>query len=383
MPFTSIPSRSAWRFAVVLVGVTLLAACEADRPLAPRGDAVPQSPQLAKGTKSGGTIIITVVDLNGATIARTGSTFAGTKSQYAKFGVDDNGWGDEDPALGVIQMSGLQNGQYDVCQLYVPSGYLFPTPACQNVGIGGGGPAKVTFVDAGVPRARWSARDGLSADSIFGALFTIDEGAGPVFIVDNQALDLDKRPGMFEVKLAANGASVKVCPSLPPVGRVYGKTSKACVTKTSNQTTDFGVWYVYPEYSIYWWATVNGAEGYGGTYTVTAVGGGFSMTITNNDASDMWNNSWLYVAVPGIGFYEVCQTVAPTGATLAVPRSAGRGRGVGSAGLPAGVREPVALIAGLTRAADRVAMRVARPDQPCDSLHPPHAHVVDCIGSRG
>ena len=33
----------------------------------------------------------------------------------------------------------------------------------------------------------------------------------------------------------------------------------------------------------------------------------------------MNKNTWFYVNVPGVGFYDVCQTVAPTGAKLAVP----------------------------------------------------------------
>ena len=220
-----------------------------------------------------------------------------------------------------MQLSGLQNGQYSVCQKYVAAGYLFPTPECQDVGIGGGGPAQVTFVDPGVPRAVWAARDGLTADSVFGSLFTINEGSGPVSIVDNAALDLDKRPGVFAVKLATNGASVTVCPQLASVGRTFNvpPTPKGCVTKTSNQTTDFGAWTVNPEYSIYWYTTLNGVDATDGTYTITAAAGGFSTTVTNNDAIDMWKNTWFYVAVPAAGTYTVCQTVPPAGTKLAQP----------------------------------------------------------------
>ena len=75
----------------------------------------------------------------------------------------------------------------------LPGGVLAANPTCQNVGIGNG-PAKVTFVNAGVPRARWSTRDGLSNDSIYGLWYKINDGSGPVDIVDNQALDLDSDP---------------------------------------------------------------------------------------------------------------------------------------------------------------------------------------------
>ena len=44
-------------------------------------------------------VIITMVDLTGATIAKTGATYNGSKGQWANFGVDDNGWGDEEAAL--------------------------------------------------------------------------------------------------------------------------------------------------------------------------------------------------------------------------------------------------------------------------------------------
>lgn len=319
MPTTPVVSRRALRCSVIaLAGVALFAACDTDRPLTPRPDAVPTSPQLAKGGR-GGTIIITVVDANGATLTTLGAVFSGTKSAQAKFGVGDNDWGDENPTVGIIQLSGLQNGTYSVCQKYVPAGYLFPTPACQDVGIGGSGPAQVTFVDPAVPRAKWVAKDGVTGDSTYGALFSIDEGSGPVYIVDNQALDLDKRPGVFEVKLSSNGASVKVCPELAPVGRTWSLPLKGCVTKTSNGTTDFGAWNVPPEYSIYWYASVNGIDATDGTYTITAAAGGFSTTITNNDANDLWKNTWIYTALPGAGTYTVCQTVAPTGTKIAAP----------------------------------------------------------------
>ena len=324
MSFTTHLPRHGLRLTIVaLASVALFSACDTDRPLAPRPDAVPTSPQLAKGSgggSKGGTIVITVVDLNGTTLTGGPLVFSGMKSGQAKFGVQDNEWGDDNPAVGVIQLSGIQNGQYSLCQTHVPIGYLLPNPACKDVGIGGGGPTQVTIVNAGVPRARWVVKDGLSGDSIGGALFTANEGGtGNVFIVDNMPLDLMKRPGGYEVAALSNGASVQICPALPPAGRVFGTPPKGCVTKTISQTTDFGTWYVYPEYSIYWWATVNGVDATDGEYTVTAVGGGFSTTITNNTAADMWKNTWIYMNVPGAGLYNVCQTVPPAGTKLAQP----------------------------------------------------------------
>src|SRR5678815_5914571 len=145
-----------------------------------------------------------------------------------------------------MQLINLSNGQYTLCQAYAPAGYIIANPLCQDVGIGGSGPTQVTFVDAAIPHAKWAARDGVSLDSIGGAWFKIDEGSGPVDVVDNSAIDLDKRLGVFDVKLKANGESVKVCPILAPVGRTWSSPPKGCVTKTSNGITDFGPWNVPP-----------------------------------------------------------------------------------------------------------------------------------------
>lgn len=38
---------------------------------------------------------------------------------------------------------------------------------------------------------------------------------------------------------------------------------------------------------------MNGVDVPGGTYTITKVGGGFSLTVTNNDANDMNQNTWV------------------------------------------------------------------------------------------
>ena len=318
-------SRGMRRVSFALVGVVLLSACDTDQPLAPRTATPPVSPQLAKGGGGGGggnktgTFVITIVDENDAQLTVAGAKIVGFRSAEVKFEIMDNGQGDENAAVGVVQVSGFATGQYQICQPVAPAGYLHPDPTCQNVNLGRNGPTQIEFVDVAEPHATFVTRDGITHDSVGGVWFTVDWGAGPVVISDNSLFDLDKRDGVLDIKIANNGTSVEVCPKSVPVGRTLSTPLKGCVTKTVNGATDFGAWNVNPEYSIYWWAMMNGNDAPSGTYTITAVGGGFTKTVTNGGASDMAAGTRVYVTVPAEGLYNVCQTVAPAGAQLAQP----------------------------------------------------------------
>ena len=317
LPTSLLPRRQLRGSLLALAGAALLAACEPDQPLSPGTDRIPTTPSLAKGAKTG-SLIITVVDGNGAGITVLGSKFGLTRSADLQVTAADNSPDDANSAIGVIQFTGLVSGPWTVCQIEVATAFLLPEPNCQSVSVGKGNPAQLTFVNAAEPRAKWVVRDGLTLAPIADAYFTIDDGSGPVMMKDNLGIDIDPAVGSIAVKTKAG--NVTVCPVSIPTGLAFTLPAKGCVTKNVTATTDFGPWNGIAEYNVYWWAKVGNADGAGGTYTITALGGGFSTTVTNEDANDRYQNStWMYVALPAGGWYEVCQTVAPTGGQLANP----------------------------------------------------------------
>ncbi|HEX6051918.1 MAG TPA: hypothetical protein VFZ21_21765 [Gemmatimonadaceae bacterium] len=316
LPTSLLPRRQPRGSLLALAGAALLAGCEPDQPFSPSTDRIPATPSLAKAPK-GGSLIITVVDGSGAGLTVLGSKFGLTRSADLQLSTVDNGPDDASSAIGVIQFTGLVSGPYTVCQIEVATAFLLPEPNCQTVAVGKGKAAQLTFVNLAEPRAKWVVRDGLTWASIADAYFTIDAGSGPVMMKDNMGIDIDPAVGAIEVKTKAG--DVTICPVSVPAGLAFGLPAKGCVTKNVAGTTNFGPWNVYSEYNVYWWAMVGNAAATGGTYSITALGGGFSTTVTNDDASDRYPGSWMYVALPAGGWYDVCQTVAPTGAQLAVP----------------------------------------------------------------
>jgi hypothetical protein len=156
-------------------------------------------------------------------------------------------------------------------------------------------------------RVTWRVLD-WDTTLVAGAVFTWDDGTGPISIADNSALDLDGRPGSFEIAAVKRG---DLCPTTPPSAWINGAVCRPVqpVPPEAGELVDFNV---YPEYSLYW--SANNYSGLAGpsTYTVRSVDGGFSAVITDNGAGDRFKTKgMIWLLVPSTGAYELCQTQPP------------------------------------------------------------------------
>ena len=302
---------------LALIGAATLTACDADKTVAPKPAQVPTeaSPLIVSVKPSA--LVITIVDENGNPPKTTGAQFTYTAAGGgASYFLIDNGSGDADPTPNVIKKLNLL-GAYTVCQTVAPADYVLPTPACQSVSVGGGTISKLTFVDKTVGLIQFAAVDMLDG-GVKGATFSVDLGNGPVQVLDNSALDLDKNPGRFLVK-APNG-TFSMCPSTPPTGWFFN-AGQGCSSGTApaGQTTWVEAWHLFAEYSFEVLVADPITWGAGPSSYVVTGANGFSATLVDQGTNDRWTSKlgYLYMVLPAAGTYTICQTTPPPGTKLA------------------------------------------------------------------
>jgi hypothetical protein len=312
----SLDRRARRLSSLALLGTVARAACDNDRPLGPKGNAIPTEASAAKIIKTY-TFSVTIVDQNGAAPSTTGAQFTVSQSggQIAVFLVD-NGAGDLDPAPNKLTMKVTNSGTYTVCQTVAPTDYMLPNPACQSVMVGGILAASLTFVDPTAAHIAWAVRDAFDDSLIANAVFK--DGQGNT-IADNSAIDLDPTPGKIEVKTTL--ANFELCPAGDPPGYVWF-IGYSCVTTSTagGQTTTLPTFYANPEASMNWSILVDNYTGFGTEYLITAAEGAWALKLADGGPEDMFGlPGAIYLKVPKAGWYTVCQTVAPIGAQLADP----------------------------------------------------------------
>ena len=310
--------RSARRLSsMALIGAAALAACDNDHTVGPNAARIPTDASPI-AVVQGGTLSIIIYDQTGAAPTNVGAqiTVAPPGGGPALFLVD-NGPGDTDPTANRLRMVGLL-GQYTVCQTVAPTDYVLPTPACKSVTVTAGGTAGLKFLDKTVGRLQWTVVD-MNQVPVGGAVFTWNDGSGPVTLADNSALDLDKTPGKFEVKSPTGNSGV--CPITAPPGWVFGG-GNGCwgIPVPAGQTTFMIQFGIAPEYSVEWFAADPSTWGVGpSSYTVTNTAG-FSATIDDDGKNDRWIAlGSMWITLPTDGDYEICQTTPPPGTVLAKP----------------------------------------------------------------
>jgi hypothetical protein len=303
---------------LALIGAATLAACDTDKTVAPRTDAIPSdaTPLIAQVKPSA--LVITIVDQNGKAPKTTGAQFTLTAAGGGpSYFLIDNGSGDADPTPNVIKRLNLL-GAYNVCQTAAPTDYVLPSPVCQSVSVGGSTISKLTFVDKTVGLVRFAAVDAFGGP-VSGATFTVDVGNGPVQMLDNSALDLDKNPGRFLVR-APNG-TFNICPSTPPAGW-YFNAGQGCNNGSApaGQTTALDSWYVFAQYAFQVLVGDPVTWGAGPSSYVVTGPNAFSATLVDQGANDRSPKlGSLYMVLPAAGAYTICQTTPPPGTKLANP----------------------------------------------------------------
>lgn len=319
--------RRTLRLSSALVGVALLAACENDRPLGPNAASGPTTPSLSKGKV--GTLVITIADKQNMPPTTLGAQFTVAKSGGPTYIGVDNGPGDGNPTIGVIQMS-LAAGSYTVCQTVAPTDYVMPSQACQPATLGAGSVVQVNFLNLMMARATFRVID-YASNYIGGAELALRDTTGAFIakFTDNSPPDLDPNPGRVELKFAVEGL-YSFCWMSPPAGYVFPYSPPgSCVgfhVTHGEYTQGADVW-VFPPFSAYWHVTDGTAQPDGfatlvgpSTFQVTDASGAFSTIITDNGPNDFDTRlGRLAIKLPADGQYDICQTVAAPKTNLANP----------------------------------------------------------------
>jgi len=313
---------------LVLAGAALLGACDNDRPVGPNPAAIPEAANPALVAK-GGRLAIKIVDQKNQVVTTLGAQFTvGSSGGGPAYFLVDNGPGDADPAIGVLEMKGLI-GNFNVCQTVAPTDYVLPNQPCQSVTIPAGILVKKTVVNLTVARLAWEVvlKNGLQPAGYLGgaSFWGFDNLPQLDTIVDNSPMDLDPALGKFEIKVPSG--SYNLCPLATPKTFMWPGPlgpNNGCIglPVPHGQTTFLATYSAIPEYSAFWAAQDLVNFQYAGPSTYEVKGGAsgtFFATVEDNGKYDLEPGlGEVWIQLPEDGEYEVCQTVAPPKLQIAV-----------------------------------------------------------------
>jgi len=333
MRFTlhSFDGRASRFAAAVLLGTTLLAACDEDRPTEPVPTAAaPTKPSDARYLNTG-TLIWKAVDINAKLLG--GATFQinGGPGQI-QWVMPDNNAGDVDMIPGQFKFGGVTPGVYQVCEIIPPKGYLKPWNVCKSLVVNAGVITDYgTFVSDELAWVTTGYVD-YAKTPVGGGTYSVTDTLGIkiMSIVDNSALDVDPANGKFKFQLPYVG-KFTVCEEKAPPGW-YFPAGQASLCKYAagnvNTTAALGDNMVVPPYSAVWsvisgwWGPLNKSPLWLGPsiYTVTKTDNSWTWTFADNSPSDLHNMLGIYyVKLPSAGTYNVCQAVEIPGYFLPDP----------------------------------------------------------------
>jgi hypothetical protein len=314
--------------ATALLGITLVAACDNERPVEPAAPVTPTTASAARYT-SAGALTWKLTDTGGNLIA--GAQFKVTNSLNVTWFVTDNGQNDADLTPGKFKLQGLPGGPYTTCQSQAPAGYVMPFLFCITkivslvpVDLG-------AFTNQRLPILLTEYID-YAKTHIGGGTFTVKDSTGaPIQVVtDNAALDLNKIDGRFRMMLPKAG-KYTVCETTPPLGYVFptGQVSLCTLFVINNDESKLvGPSVIDPPFSVVW-SVIDGFHdpfnkpGWIGPSEFTVKsddGGAFSATVLDNGVDDMHPMlGVMYVRLPGPGKYAICQVTPVTGHWLPNP----------------------------------------------------------------
>lgn len=324
--FTTHASRNRLKLftcRVALVGVTVLAACDTDEPVAPSLTKVPTASQSAVIPIRTGAVRMTVVDDQGILVNNLGALFKVTDSQNNSWTVQDQLIKDSDAKVGVLLLGGLVPGSYMVCDQAPPTGYLLGKQPCTTVVVTAGTIKDAgTFVNPRYPRVSFSAID-FAGKLLGGAKFIIRDsvGTGINVVADNAVNDEDKADGKFKVVLPEQG-KYTVCATQPPTAYHFPQGQfpycKAFQVAYGQTQTVPGFVFVLP-YSGRWGVT-DGSLDINNTFTLI----GPSSFKVYNPQTLSWisidDNGWndedptlgkISLPLPNGGSFSVCEVVPP------------------------------------------------------------------------
>src|SRR4029450_1390413 len=315
--------RAARVTPAVLLGLSLLAACDTDQPIAPE-----TTKASAVKTPSGywslapGAIAFNVVDESQVAVTGYTNFWLINSKNDSTFIPDNNAYLDSNPVSGSYLLKGLTPGTYQICQHDCPTYYLEANPKCLTANVTTGATTVIgPFVDLHQPKILWKVVD---EDDVLlsGAKFTLSDSANnSAVMTDNGPYDGNKTDGLWSMLTWPQ--ALKICETVPPPGCVL--PAQPCVTFVGKGglPTDLGkfvntliagvkievlsdkFWLIGPStFKIY------------GSNTIT--------TIDDNGPYDL-NPKYglLKVKLPAPGDYTVCERRAPCGCDAPSPRFKG------------------------------------------------------------
>jgi hypothetical protein len=306
--------RAARVTPAVLLGLSLLAACNTDRPVAPENTKA-SSVKTPSAYWSGapGAIAFNVVDESQVAVTGYTNFWLFDSKNDSTFIPDNNSYYDSNPASGSYLLKGLTPGSYKVCQHDFPTYYLNANPQCLTANVTTAATTVIgPFVDLHQPKILWKVVD---EDDVLlsGAKFTLTNMAtnNSALMTDNGPYDGNKTDGLWE--MLTWPATLKICETVPPTGYVLpaqpcvtfeakgglpldlGKFVNTLVASVKIEVLSDKFWLIGPStFKIY------------GSNTIT--------TVDDNSPFDLYPKyGLLKVKLPAPGTYNVCQTSAPYG----------------------------------------------------------------------
>lgn len=317
--------RHAGRVATIaLLGTTLVAACDDNRPTEPVATA--SAPTTSSNARyiSTGILIWKVVDVNQKLIGGAKFEIDGGPNKI-QWVMTDNNAGDIDLVNGQFKFAGVAPGSYNVCEITAPAGYAPPTANCKSAIVTAGAITDVgAFLNGTLPWVSTGYVD-YAKNWVGGGTYSVKDSLGATImtIVDNSVLDVDKANGKFTFQLPSAGR-FSICETTPPPGWFFpAKQLNFCVTQTFALNTggNYGPFMVVPPYSAVWsvisgFYPPNNSPGWIGpsTFLVSKPDGSFSTTIVDNGPSDLHAMLGIfYVKLPGAGTYNICEVTGVPG----------------------------------------------------------------------
>jgi hypothetical protein len=317
--YVALPSmrRRTHRLAsLAIFSVALLAACDSDKPLAPKPATVPTdaTPQLLPYKT--GTLVLKLVDQNQNIVPQllpdVHARFAITGPNNKTWVATDDSLPDSDPTPGMLVLKALVPGVYKACEISTPFGFGVVGQSCLYTQVYSGSTSGLHFVHAKEADRLWSVMDEVS-NYVGGTVFQLDSTNVTMGQIadDDWPSDMDPGTGRFHLILKYE-ATYKLCLKQVPPGYVQYAGQDPCVVTSVKMNTQekFPTFRVVPTYSANWTVT-DGITLIGpSTFKVFKGLGGF-LVVDNgvNDRDPALGK--LAVALPEAGEYSVCETIPP------------------------------------------------------------------------
>ena len=312
-----------------LLAVSVLAACSDDEPTSPTPKAT--KPSAAVGGEIPASVISwKMLDEKNAVVKYPDALFEISGPYGLKKIFYDNSYPeDSDQAFGQVELVGMVDGQYTICQIGSAMGFaILPASQCFSGYLGVGGQLTFTFFNPRPPALQWSAVNDVGTLVGGGATFTVKDSLGNVeTLTDDQWPESSPQAGSLQTHLDHPGTWT-ICQTAAPAGYVMpaGQPCSKVVVKWG-EIGWAGNFVNYLPYSMNWGVTegvVDANNNYvplaGAKFTVQYQRGLGKTPVDDNGQNDYDPRPGRVAMKLGAGgTYTVCEVQAPANHWLPKP----------------------------------------------------------------